>query len=68
MAEQEPKKSKNPIHFLKDVSTEMKRVTWPTRPELFRYTVIVSTTVIFMAIFFAISDLGISSLLELITN
>lgn len=68
MAEQEKKKSKNPIHFLKDVSNEMKRVTWPTRPELFRYTVIVSTTVIFMAIFFAISDLGISSLLDLITN
>ncbi|ADH97648.1 preprotein translocase subunit SecE [Salisediminibacterium selenitireducens] len=68
MAEQEQPKSKNPIKFLKDVSTEMKRVTWPNRQELTKYTIVVSTTVIIMAIFFAISDFAISGILDLITN
>ncbi|MCM3741062.1 preprotein translocase subunit SecE [Oceanobacillus luteolus] len=51
--------------FLKDVSREMKKVSWPTGKELRSYTVIVLSTVILMAIFFFIVDLGISSFLEL---
>jgi preprotein translocase subunit SecE len=60
--------TKNPVKFLKDVSTEMKRVTWPTRKELTKYTIVVSFTVIFIAIFFAIADYGIAALLNLITR
>ncbi|UTR16997.1 preprotein translocase subunit SecE [Salipaludibacillus sp. LMS25] len=46
----------------------MKRVTWPTRKELTKYTIVVSFTVIFIAIFFAIADYGIAALLNLITR
>ncbi|GEL07483.1 preprotein translocase subunit SecE [Salisediminibacterium halotolerans] len=66
MAEESSKKK--PIQFLKDVAAEMKRVTWPTRRELSRYTVVVVLTVAFIAVFFAISDLGISTVIDLITN
>ncbi|QKS69685.1 preprotein translocase subunit SecE [Paenalkalicoccus suaedae] len=59
---------KNPVKFLKEVSTEMKRVTWPTRKELTKYTIVTVTTVIFMAIFFAISDFAISAIIDLVTN
>lgn len=59
---------KKPVKFLKEVSTEMKRVTWPNRKELTKYTIVVSFTVIFIAIFFAIADFGISSLIRLITG
>ncbi|WP_416148164.1 preprotein translocase subunit SecE [Salipaludibacillus sp. HK11] len=59
---------KKPVKFIKEVSTEMKRVSWPNRKELTKYTIVVSATVIFMAIFFAISDLGISALIRLITG
>lgn len=52
--------------FLKDVVVEMKRVTWPTKKELTRYTLIVLGTVLFISVFFAVVDLGISSLLRLI--
>jgi preprotein translocase subunit SecE len=52
--------------FLKDVVSEMKRVTWPTKKELTRYTLIVIGTIIFISIFFVVVDLGISSLLRLI--
>ncbi|MHA6253393.1 preprotein translocase subunit SecE [Oceanobacillus sp. CAU 1775] len=51
--------------FLKNVSREMKKVSWPTAKELRSYTLIVLTTVIFVAIFFFIVDLGISQILEL---
>jgi preprotein translocase subunit SecE len=51
--------------FLKNVSREMKKVSWPTGKELRNYTVIVLTTVILMALFFFIVDLGISQLFEL---
>lgn len=52
--------------FLKEVWTELKRVTWPTRKELLTYTSVVLVTVVLIAIFFAVIDLGISRLLELI--
>jgi len=59
---------KKPVKFLKEVSTEMKRVSWPNRKELTKYTIVVSCTVIFMAIFFAISDSAISFVIRLITG
>lgn len=52
--------------FLRDVVFELKRVSWPTRKELTRYTVVVVVTVIFIAIFLSIVDLGISELVRMI--
>jgi preprotein translocase subunit SecE len=54
------------ISFLRDTVREMKKVSWPKRKELTRYTVIVMTTVTFVAIFFAVIDLGISELIRVI--
>lgn len=59
---------KKSTKFFKDVSAEMKRVSWPKRNELVRYTIVVVTTVLLMALFFAIVDFGISSLIKLILN
>lgn len=50
--------------FFKDVSREMKKVSWPKGPELVSYTVTVVVTVAFMAVFFGAVDLGISQLLN----
>ncbi|RBW67740.1 preprotein translocase subunit SecE [Bacillus taeanensis] len=58
--------SKNPGKFLSDVTTELKRVSWPTKKQLVRYTLTVIATVAFVAIFFAVVDLGITALLDLI--
>ncbi|MGM0899281.1 MAG: preprotein translocase subunit SecE [Bacillota bacterium] len=46
--------------FLKNVVSEMRKVSWPKRKELTRYTIVVLSTVIFMALFFAVIDAGIS--------
>ncbi|MFC3885277.1 preprotein translocase subunit SecE [Bacillus songklensis] len=52
--------------FLRDVGREMKKVSWPKRKELTRYTITVLSTVVIMSVFFAAVDLGISSLIRLI--
>lgn len=54
----------NIFKFLKDVSREMRKVTWPKGSELFSYTVTVVATVAFVAIFFAVIDIGISQILN----
>ncbi len=48
--------------FFKNVVSEMRKVSWPKRKELTRYTIIVLATVVVMAVFFAVVDLGISEL------
>lgn len=54
--------------FFRDIVTETKKVTWPTRKELFKYTVTVVVTVVFLAVFFVLIDLGITQILHLITK
>ncbi|GAA0470021.1 preprotein translocase subunit SecE [Alkalibacillus silvisoli] len=50
--------------FLKDVSREMRKVSWPKSNELTRYTIIVILTVVFVSIYFTVLDLGITQILE----
>ena len=54
--------------FLKDVMSEMRKVSWPKRKQLTRYTIVVLATVVFMALYFALTDLGISSIMEWYVN
>lgn len=52
--------------FLKDVAREMRKVSWPTGKELTSYTITVVVTVALMALFFAIVDIGITQILNLL--
>ncbi|PLT31312.1 preprotein translocase subunit SecE [Peribacillus deserti] len=52
--------------FFRGVVREMKKVSWPKKKELTSYTITVLTTIVFMAVFFAVIDLGISKLIRLI--
>jgi preprotein translocase subunit SecE len=51
--------------FLKNVSREMKKVSWPKGKELSSYTVVVVSTVVFMAVFFGLIDFGISEFINI---
>ncbi|NWQ44291.1 preprotein translocase subunit SecE [Bacillus sp. EB106-08-02-XG196] len=53
-------------NFFSDILREMRKVSWPKRKELTRYTITVITTVAFFAIFFGVIDLGISKLIRVI--
>ncbi|UFT99480.1 preprotein translocase subunit SecE [Radiobacillus kanasensis] len=55
----------NVITFLKNVSKEMKKVSWPKGRDLTRYTITVVATVAFISIFFALVDLGITEILNI---
>jgi len=54
------------IRFLKNVSREMKKVSWPKGRELTSYTITVIVTVAFVALFFAVIDLGITQILNVL--
>ncbi|WP_432353419.1 preprotein translocase subunit SecE [Sporosarcina sp. A2] len=50
--------------FFKNVVTEMRKVSWPKRKDLTRYTIVVIGTVVFMAVYFGLVDLGLSRVME----
>ncbi len=44
--------------FIQEVVAEMKKVTWPTRPELLQATLVVLVAVAIMAAFLGLADQG----------
>ncbi|MGO0058729.1 preprotein translocase subunit SecE [Brevibacillus fluminis] len=52
--------------FFGDVWSELKKVRWPNRKELINYTSVVLITVVLLAVYFFVIDLGISRLIDLI--
>ncbi|MCT6924350.1 MULTISPECIES: preprotein translocase subunit SecE [Bacillales] len=48
--------------FLQEVGSEMRKTSWPKSKELTKYTVVVIVTVVVMALYFSVVDLGISEL------
>lgn len=54
--------------FFRGSVQELKKVRWPSRPEMVNYTLVVIITVALLSIFFFIIDLGIGELVKLITE
>ena len=54
------------VGFLKDVSREMKKVSWPKGKTLFRYTVVVLATIVFFSLFFFVTDIIISRVIDFV--
>ena len=52
--EKKPKKQR--FKFLKEVKAEMKRVTWPTRQDVIRWSGVVVAALLFFGIFTAVLD------------
>jgi preprotein translocase subunit SecE len=52
------------IQFLREVRTELKKVTWPSRKDTLSGTLVVLVAVIIIAIFLGIVDSGLSSLVK----
>jgi preprotein translocase subunit SecE len=51
----------NPLQFIQQVRSEVSKVIWPTRREVFLTTVMVFIMATLTAIFFALVDLAIRS-------
>lgn len=66
-AEAKPKKKR--FQFFRDVKSEMKRVTWPTRTDVLRWSGVVVVALLFFGIFVALLDNAIiTPLLVLISG
>ena len=52
--------------FLREVKTELKKVTWPSRKDTLSGTIVVLVTVFIMAIFLGLVDTGLSNLIKVL--
>ena len=67
IAKQKNKKPRrSPIKFFKDIWREVKKVTWPTRKELFSYTGAILVFVIAIGVVLTLVDLGLGEVLKLL--
>jgi preprotein translocase subunit SecE len=48
-----------PVQYLREVRDEMRKVAWPTRPEVVRYSIIVTATVVVYTAFVGGIDFGL---------
>ena len=51
--------------MIKDVKNEMKKVKWPTKKNMIKYSIATITLILFFGLFFTSSDLIISGIKEL---
>ena len=67
IAKQKNKKPRrSPIKFFKAIWREVKKVTWPTRKELFSYTGAILVFVIAIGVVLTLVDLGLGEVLKLL--
>jgi preprotein translocase subunit SecE len=52
------------IQFLREVKTELKKVTWPTRKDTLSGTAVVIVAVFIIGLFLGIVDSGLSSVIR----
>lgn len=58
------KKRRSPIRFLKDVWGEVKKVTWPTKEDLFKTTFAVIIFIAIFAVVVGLMDFGLGTLFQ----
>ena len=51
--------------FLREVRSEMRKVSWPNRKELITYTIVVLVTVVIVAVFTGVVDVIVTAALNL---
>jgi len=49
-----------PAQYLREVRDELRKVAWPNRPEVVRYSIIVTVTVLVFTAFVGVIDYGLS--------
>ena len=57
---------KNPVEYISDVRSEVRKVTWPTRRETMITTSMVFIFVVIAAVFFVLADKLISFAIQLL--
>lgn len=68
MAENKTVKKIKSLRFFRETKSEMKKVSWPTKEQLFHNTVVILAFVIITTIVLSLLDLGFEKLLSLIVK
>ena len=63
-----PKKKSGAAEYFQGVKTELKKVVWPTKKEVQKYTLVVFAVCAFFALLFWILDTGLLAILQLVLN
>ena len=58
----------NPTTFIKEVRTELAKVTWPTRAETVRYTIVVIGVSVAIGLFVGGADIVLVKVTELLVK
>lgn len=61
---QAPRDRVGPAQYLREVRDELRKVAWPNRPEVVRYSTIVTVMVIFYVAYVGLLDLGLGYLTD----
>ena len=59
-ARQAKRERVGPVQYLREVRDEMRKVAWPTRPEVVRYSIIVTVCVIVYMLYVGVIDYGMA--------
>ena len=62
--DKDKKPRRNPIRYIKEVISEIKKVTWPTRKELVTYSVAVFAFIVAFTLVIWLMDLGLTPLFQ----
>ena len=52
-----------PVQFVREVRSELRKVAWPTRPEVINYSIIVLIAVVVLTAYVAVLDYGFGDLI-----
>jgi preprotein translocase subunit SecE len=53
-------------NYFRDVRSEMKRVVWPTRPEIINSSIVVIIALIFFSAFIALTDIVVQQIVTML--
>jgi len=56
----------SPSRYLRETRAELRKVTWPTRDEAVKLTIVVLVTILVMAILLGVLDLIFAKVLDLV--
>ena len=68
MAENNKAKKRNAGKFFRETKSEIKKVSWPSKTQLFHNTAVILAFVVIMTIILSVFDLGFEKLLSLIVG
>ncbi|MBQ3871118.1 MAG: preprotein translocase subunit SecE [Clostridia bacterium] len=60
------KNKKSIVRWFKDIWSELKKVTWPSKKDLFNYTLAVIAVIVAFAVAIGLIDFGLSRLFRLL--